>query len=322
MYRALLHTTGLLSVQFSSRDYKGKNHAKKDALVISTWASEDPSKVVFPASYREQVDKAKGASSSRAKKGKSHRHRSRSRERSSRHKKRRRDSDDDRDERSPDGRGSERHRSHRRVEHSVNGVSRYEDERPPPPPLPGRSAHPVSPPPGGFNAQPHPQPYQSFDRCQPPACNGNGASFHHTHAHRQESYRPQHAAYGHSRKAHAGHNDRHRGSHYPLHTSVDRQSKHASSYQESRRSGDQHERRQSHKDPDRESRHCSQAPKTKHAKEKDNLDLFISAGFGQGFAAAPKVLGDLFEAIVGAVYIDCGGDLEILWGVSTNFATL
>jgi len=47
----------------------------------------------------------------------------------------------------------------------------------------------------------------------------------------------------------------------------------------------------------------------------DPLDLFISAGFGQAFAAAPKVLGDLFESIAGAVYVDSGGDLDVLWKV-------
>ena len=56
--------------------------------------------------------------------------------------------------------------------------------------------------------------------------------------------------------------------------------------------------------------------------ERDTLDLFISAGFGQGFAAAPKVLGDLFESIIGAVYIDSGGDLEALWKVSSLLCLL
>jgi hypothetical protein len=47
----------------------------------------------------------------------------------------------------------------------------------------------------------------------------------------------------------------------------------------------------------------------------DPLDLFISAGFGQAFAAAPKVLGDLFESIAGAVFVDSGGDIDVLWKV-------
>lgn len=60
----------------------------------------------------------------------------------------------------------------------------------------------------------------------------------------------------------------------------------------------------------------SSRPAVKATNEKDTLNLFISAGFGEGFAAAPKVLGDLFESIVGAIYIDSGGDLEILWQVT------
>lgn len=52
--------------------------------------------------------------------------------------------------------------------------------------------------------------------------------------------------------------------------------------------------------------------------QKDTLDLFISAGFGQGFAAAPKALGDLFESITGAIFIDSGGDLDVLWRVRSD----
>ena len=48
------------------------------------------------------------------------------------------------------------------------------------------------------------------------------------------------------------------------------------------------------------------------------LDNLVSAGFGLGFAAAPKVLGDLFEAIAGAVLVDCGNDLETLWKVTSD----
>ena len=51
------------------------------------------------------------------------------------------------------------------------------------------------------------------------------------------------------------------------------------------------------------------------------LDNLVSAGFGLGFAAAPKVLGDLFEAIAGAVLVDCGGDLETLWKVTSDPGT-
>lgn len=34
---------------------------------------------------------------------------------------------------------------------------------------------------------------------------------------------------------------------------------------------------------------------------------------------APKVLGDLFEALTGAVFVDCGGDLELTWRVLQPF---
>ena len=51
-------------------------------------------------------------------------------------------------------------------------------------------------------------------------------------------------------------------------------------------------------------------------REQNRLEKFISAGFGERFAAAPKALGDLYEAVAGAVFVDSGGDLEVLWKVS------
>lgn len=45
------------------------------------------------------------------------------------------------------------------------------------------------------------------------------------------------------------------------------------------------------------------------------LHELLSAGFGVGFSAAPKVLGDLFESILGAIYVDSGGSLDTLWQV-------
>ena len=36
----------------------------------------------------------------------------------------------------------------------------------------------------------------------------------------------------------------------------------------------------------------------------------------------PKVLGDLFEAIVGAVFVDCGHDLATVWRVYTGLCPL
>jgi dsRNA-specific ribonuclease len=45
-------------------------------------------------------------------------------------------------------------------------------------------------------------------------------------------------------------------------------------------------------------------------------DGMVAAGFGQGDAlAAPKVLGDMVEALVGAVFLDAGQDLEATWAV-------
>jgi len=45
-------------------------------------------------------------------------------------------------------------------------------------------------------------------------------------------------------------------------------------------------------------------------------DGMVAAGFGQGDAlAAPKVLGDMVEALVGAVFLDAGQDLEATWVV-------
>lgn len=52
--------------------------------------------------------------------------------------------------------------------------------------------------------------------------------------------------------------------------------------------------------------------------EQETMDNLLSAGFGIGLAAAPKVLGDLFEAIVGAVFVDSGGSLETLWQVRSS----
>ena len=49
--------------------------------------------------------------------------------------------------------------------------------------------------------------------------------------------------------------------------------------------------------------------------EARRLQKFVTAGFGEQFAAAPKALGDLYEAIAGAVFVDSGGDLTTLWKV-------
>lgn len=53
--------------------------------------------------------------------------------------------------------------------------------------------------------------------------------------------------------------------------------------------------------------------------ENERLEGFISAGFGEQFAAAPKALGDLFESLAGAIYVDSGGNLETLWKVDRTF---
>ncbi len=41
-----------------------------------------------------------------------------------------------------------------------------------------------------------------------------------------------------------------------------------------------------------------------------------SAAFGRSEEAPPKALGDLLESVTGAVYVDCGCDLETAWKVS------
>jgi endoribonuclease Dicer len=33
----------------------------------------------------------------------------------------------------------------------------------------------------------------------------------------------------------------------------------------------------------------------------------------------PKVLGDIFEALAGAVFVDCGGDMDVSWRVFQPF---
>ena len=43
------------------------------------------------------------------------------------------------------------------------------------------------------------------------------------------------------------------------------------------------------------------------------------AGFGHsGISAAPKVLGDIVEALAAAVYLDSGRDLELTWRVGPS----
>ena len=62
----------------------------------------------------------------------------------------------------------------------------------------------------------------------------------------------------------------------------------------------------------------SRTGESEHQSKQQMLDNLVSAGFGLGFAAAPKVLGDLLEAIAGAVLVDCGNDLETLWKVTSE----
>ena len=45
-------------------------------------------------------------------------------------------------------------------------------------------------------------------------------------------------------------------------------------------------------------------------------DTVLEAGFGHSqISAAPKVLGDVVEALAAAVFLDSGRDLELTWGV-------
>ena len=56
----------------------------------------------------------------------------------------------------------------------------------------------------------------------------------------------------------------------------------------------------------------------RNALDQERLEEFVSAGFGERFAAAPKALGDLFESLAGAIFVDSGGDLTILWKVQSH----
>jgi hypothetical protein len=49
-----------------------------------------------------------------------------------------------------------------------------------------------------------------------------------------------------------------------------------------------------------------------------------AVGFGKegGMACAPKVLGDLVESLVGAVFLDCDADLDKTWKVHSRPLTL
>lgn len=283
--------TILSGLQFSSRDYKHKE-ASNAALRIPTWASQDPSKVVFPPSYRQQLDKRNGrkptSRSEKSSEGEPHRRK----EDPTAHK-RRRSTDEERDYRrnrlpsQPLYRPSTRRRSDGPTEEPRRG-SHTSASPPPPPPLP----------PGFDDSRYIPAPYNP----QSPRSHlshggyndipGNG---HHNGYMRGET---------------------HGGSRLPS----SRRTSCPPRHQSSSRSKD----RPQHV-PHNGTRQCSPhapspppKPDKKDDAQKDTLDLFISAGFGQGFAAAPKVLGDLFEAIIGAVYIDSGGDLEALWKVRTS----
>lgn len=47
------------------------------------------------------------------------------------------------------------------------------------------------------------------------------------------------------------------------------------------------------------------------------------AGFGHsGIAGAPKVLGDIVEALAAAVYLDSGRDLDLTWRVSCPYINI
>ncbi len=275
-----------LSLQFSSRDYKGKAPVSNPALRIPTWASEHPSKIVFPPSYRQQTEQLED------RKSKSRPERPRSRDEASRQdhsstsQKRRRPEDDGREQRrdrlpsQPLYRPSVRRRSEGSTVADRRG-SHHEAPLPAPPPPPSSDSRRDVPAPYTHHSQ---RPHQ-----------------------RNGSYNePGIGSYITSRDV-----DRHRASH----GSSNRRS-YPPRHQSNSRLGEASPRAP-HKSS---SSNHSPAPVQKQRKddgeEKNTLDLFISAGFGQGFAAAPKVLGDLFESIIGAVYIDSGGDLEALWKVS------
>ena len=273
-------------MQFSSRDYKGKNQLDVVDLRISSWASKDPADSVFPPSFRQQAEHCQSPKVNGAPQkphnldtnGHAHEHQ----EAKPKSRKRHRDREDGYEEGSI-RQDRKKHRS--REDYSSNGFeARSPRSHGPPPPLP---------------------PARSSDR------------------HRRESY--DHSS---ARSHRYSRDSDHRASHHSRERYRDERSD-----RHSARSPGASRRRNDSRPPDaRRSGDRTRSSKSstkkgvklglrqsclpnKAANEKNSLDLFISAGFGQGFAAAPKVLGDLFESIVGAVYIDSGGDLEVLWQV-------
>lgn len=57
---------------------------------------------------------------------------------------------------------------------------------------------------------------------------------------------------------------------------------------------------------------------------KDVQDELVEPGFnsfGLGDRKAPKVLGDIFESIAGAIFLDNGRDTSTVWRVSFYFGS-
>ena len=53
-----------------------------------------------------------------------------------------------------------------------------------------------------------------------------------------------------------------------------------------------------------------------------NIGLLNETETEEELVEVPKVLGDVFEAIVGAVFVDCGHDLATVWRVYTGLCPL
>lgn len=279
-------------VQFSSRDYKGQVQAIGDALRISTWAGQDPSTVKFPPSYSDQAEKADGKlyghkQSRQHENAVSHEAGKKSTVPSDR--KRRREDEGYAGQGEDNSANFSRSESPRKRSRGLPESMERKGHLPPPPP----------------DSRRH---------------------------HRREDV--------HQRQAHprTGHQDRYGRSSYSSRPSGgcasyrnsdrrDVRSPQRSYGSEHRKAAIMDSRPRLPSSQKRKGYADAQSPEMQRplkddSPEKDTLNLYISAGFGEGIAAAPKVLGDLFESIAGAVYIDSGGNLEVLWKVRSRAALM
>src|SRR4051812_32126490 len=55
-----------------------------------------------------------------------------------------------------------------------------------------------------------------------------------------------------------------------------------------------------------------------HCANFDDEILMVTEEGDEEDVEVPKAMGDIFESIAGAVYLDCGMDLDIVWRVFHN----